>query len=146
MAHSYYATYHAIKGKTLVGGVKQGKTSRFGNRQDAELRLRTIIGLNNHGCKGEVRESDRHPEIFTHCGDIAQSIGGKCFRCGKVLTMEDACAACDNFEIGEKVLIEPKLKETGIVVYIMPEREQVIVDVNGTNITLDCSNVYSQKD
>ena len=58
MAHSYYATYHAIKGKTLVGGVKQGKTSRFGNRQDAELRLRTIIGLNNHGCKGE------QPHVF----------------------------------------------------------------------------------
>ena len=54
-------------------------------------RLEQTIELNGSHCKGLVVESKRPPEIFSHCaGSIPQSIGGKCFKCGKVLTIEDA--------------------------------------------------------
>jgi hypothetical protein len=88
---SYFARYHAIGDHWLLGGVRQGQTSRFDTREDAQLRLDGTIELNNGHCVGEVVESDKYPEIFSHCpGSIAQAIGGKCFGCGKVVTLADA--------------------------------------------------------
>lgn len=93
-AHSYYAQYHAVKeGEYLIGGVRNSQTSRFGSRADALLRLNQTIDINGgpEHCTGEVKASNQYPEIFAHCpGSIAQAIGGKCFKCGHVLTVKDA--------------------------------------------------------
>ena len=120
MANSYFATYKSIDGKTLVGGVLNGKTSRFGNRKDAEIRLEQTIEINSGRATGQIHESILPPEIFTHCGSIAQTIGGKCFRCGKVLTPTDAKQSMSNFEIGEVVVIDPEMRSA--VVKYLPRR------------------------
>ena len=90
---SFYAKYRAPKGQWLIGGKNDGRTSRFGLKEEAELRLRQTIEINGgeSHCTGEVAETFLPPEIFPHCfGHESQSIGGKCFGCGKVLTAEDA--------------------------------------------------------
>lgn len=87
---SYFARYWSTDGKTLVGGVLRGQTSRWERREDAESRLQQIVELNGDHCKGEIVESPFFPEIFIHCGTMPQTIGGKCFGCGKVLTVADA--------------------------------------------------------
>lgn len=93
MARSYIARYRAKTG-TLIGGVSQSQTSRFQRRADAQKRLDDTIAINGGNCDGEVIASDLHPEIFSHCGgSLPQAIGGRCFRCGKLLTIEDAKAA-----------------------------------------------------
>ena len=89
---SYFARYWSIDGKTLVGGVLRGRTSRWERREDAETRLQQTLELNATHCQGEIVESPLYPEIFTHCGTMPQAIGGKCFRCGKLLTAADAKA------------------------------------------------------
>lgn len=96
MANSYFAKYKSKHGGTLVGGVKDSQTSRFGSREDAETRLQSVIEINNNQAEGEIVESDLPPEIFIHCGHIAQAIGGRCFGCGKVLTSQDARDFCEN--------------------------------------------------
>jgi hypothetical protein len=48
--------------------------------------------VNGAHCEGEVAESDHYPEVFIHCGTVPQAIGGKCFGCGKLLTVADAKA------------------------------------------------------
>ena len=96
MARSYFARYRAKTG-TLIGGVRQSQTSRFQSRSDAQRRLDDTIALNGGNCEGEVVASDLHPEIFSHCpGSVPQAIGGKCFQCGKVLTVEDAKATAEH--------------------------------------------------
>jgi hypothetical protein len=89
---SYFARYWATDGKTLIGGVLNGQTSRWERREDAEARLQQILELNGAHCRGEIVESPLYPEIFIHCGTIPQAIGGKCFGCGKLLTVADAKA------------------------------------------------------
>jgi len=104
MPRSYYAEYWVIgKATTLIGGVKRSRSSRFGRRQDAEQRLRDTIDLNGADrCEGTVHESNQYPEIFIHCGTgPAQAISGKCFRCHKVLTVEDAKQAGYEHEVRE---------------------------------------------
>jgi hypothetical protein len=88
---SFYAKYWSSDPhKCLLGGVQQSQTSRFECEQDAQARLEQIIELNPHA-KGEVLRSNMPPEIFSHCaGSVPQAIGGKCFSCGKVLTIHDA--------------------------------------------------------
>lgn len=87
---SFYAVYRAKRG-TLLGGVTSGQSSRFQCEADAQTRLETTTELNGENCVGEVVESEQPPEIFRHCHpSISQTIGGKCFRCGKVLTKDDA--------------------------------------------------------
>lgn len=88
---SYFARYWSTDGSCLIGGVMKGQSSRFGSREDAEQRLADTIELNGPHCTGEVVETHLYPEIFQHCpGHPAQAIGGKCFGCGKVLTVQDA--------------------------------------------------------
>lgn len=95
MARSYFARYWAKTG-TLIGGVSRSQTSRFQRRADAQKRLDDTIAINGGNCEGEILGSDLHPEIFSHCaGSIPQAIGGRCFRCGKLLTVEDAKAATE---------------------------------------------------
>lgn len=95
MARSYIARYRAKTG-TLIGGVSQSQTSRFQSRADAQVRLDDTIAINGGNCEGEVIASDQHPEIFSHCaGSIPQAIGGKCFKCGTLLTIENAKAATE---------------------------------------------------
>lgn len=90
MSKSYYAVYRAKTG-TLIGGVRSSQSSRFQHRADAQQRLDDTIEINGGNCEGEVRESARYPEIFSHCaGSIPQAIGGRCFCCGKLLSVEDA--------------------------------------------------------
>jgi len=94
---SYFAKYKAKKGD-LIGGVARSQTSRFGSREEAQLRLDGTIEINKGNCEGNVVASSLPPEIFAHCdGRPSQTIGGKCFGCGKVLTKEDAR------EYGERV-------------------------------------------
>ena len=88
---SFYAKYRAIDNKWLIGGVQQSQSCRFQAQADAQRMLDTAIELNGSHCVGEVVPSEKPPEIFSHCpGSIPQSIGGKCFGCGHVLTAEDA--------------------------------------------------------
>jgi hypothetical protein len=87
---SYFARYWSTDGKTLIGGVLRGQTSRSERREDTETRLQQTLELNGAHCKGEIIESPLYPEIFIHCGTVPQAIGGKCFSCGKVLTVPDA--------------------------------------------------------
>ncbi len=87
---SYFARYRSTNGRTLIGGVLRGQTSRFEQREEAETRLQQVLELNGDRCKGEIVESPLHPEIFIHCGTLSQAIGGKCFGCGKPLTVADA--------------------------------------------------------
>jgi hypothetical protein len=100
---SYYAEYWVIGSGTLIGGVRRSQSSRFGRRQDAEQRLSDTIDLNGADrCEGTVHESDKYPEIFIHCGPgPAQAIGGKCFRCHKELTVDDAKQAGYEHEVRE---------------------------------------------
>lgn len=87
---SYFACYWSIDGKTLIGGVIHGQTSRWERREDADIRLQEILELNGSHCQGEIVESSLWPEIFIHCGTLPQAIGGKCFGCGTLLTVADA--------------------------------------------------------
>ena len=139
MANSYFAKYHAIKG-TMIGGVKESQTSRFRDRKDAEQRLGDTIAINGGNVEGEIIESNLPPEIFVHCGNIAQAIRGKCHRCGKELTTQDAKDACGNFEIGEEVICEPDAK-VGKVISIQPEDEIVYVVVDGKQRRLEAHQV-----
>ncbi len=87
---SYFARYWSTDGRTLIGGFLHGQTSRFEQRKEAETRLQQTLELNGDHCTGEIVESPLYPEIFIHCGTLSQAIGGKCFGCGKVLTVADA--------------------------------------------------------
>ena len=87
---SFYAHCRSIRG-TLLGGVIVINTSRFGQREDAEIRMAQIIKANPGNCVGEICESALYPEIFSHCvGGETQAIGFPCPKCGKVLTIADA--------------------------------------------------------
>jgi hypothetical protein len=80
---SYYVVY-----KSSIRPVSH--SSRYGLRKDAETRL---AGIREHWKdeNAHIVESMQYPEIFPHCeGSISQAIGGKCFDCGKVLTVQDA--------------------------------------------------------
>lgn len=106
MARSWYATYRAVEG-TLIGGVKSSKTSRWGSKELAEVSLANVITINASvgvKCEGEVIGSEKPPEIFVHCGTMAQAVGGNCFHCGKKLTWDDASehASKDN----EAIILE----------------------------------------
>jgi hypothetical protein len=97
MTRSWYAVYRAKSG-LLIGGVRGSRSSRFGSPEDAHLRLESALQINREAgneCDGEVHASHLDPEIFVHCGRHAQSIGGKCFECGKILTKDDAREAGD---------------------------------------------------
>lgn len=87
---SFYAKYWSTDPhKCLIGGVQQSQTSRFEREKDAQARLDQIIELTPHAT-GEVVKSNLPPEIFSHCpGSVPQAIGGKCFGCGKVITIQD---------------------------------------------------------
>lgn len=96
MPRSYFARYWAKTG-TLIGGISRSQTSRFQSRSDAQKRLEDIIAINGGNCEGEIVGSNLHPEIFSHCvGSIPQAVGGRCFQCGKLLTVEDAMAAAED--------------------------------------------------
>jgi hypothetical protein len=88
---SYFARYWSTDGRCLVGAVMQGQSSRFDSRADAEQRLADTQEINGPHCSGEIVDSDLYPEIFRHCPrHPAQAIGGRCFGCGKILTVADA--------------------------------------------------------
>ena len=87
---SYYVNYHSTDCKPLIGDVMKAKSSRFGRKSEAELRMSTILKYNKN-CFAEVLASDEYPEIFPHCkGATSQVLGGKCFACGQLVTIQDA--------------------------------------------------------
>jgi hypothetical protein len=90
---SWFGRYWSTDKQTLIGGVLDSMTSRFQRREDAELRLSQVLELNGEHCAGELCESTLPPEIFVHCGEIAQSVGACCPRCKKLLTKADALKA-----------------------------------------------------
>ena len=88
---SFVAIYHSTDGHPLLGGKLTGGSSRWHVREDAEAYLANVKELNGPRCDGGIVTSDKYPEILRHCpGHPAQAIGGRCFGCGKVLTLEDA--------------------------------------------------------
>lgn len=90
MTNSYIAKYRSIDKRTLLGGVLQSESCRYGDREEAELRLEIVLELNGEHCRGEVVESVLLPEIFRHCGKHSQAIDAICPGCRKKLTVEDA--------------------------------------------------------
>ncbi len=76
--------------RLLLGAVAQSQSSRFGEKVNAEQRLQQIAEVNGSHCEGRVVASYKYPEIFIHCGTIAQCINAKCPKCKKLLTVEDA--------------------------------------------------------
>lgn len=115
---SYYAKYRSTNGRTLLGGVIKSQTSRFQSRVMAEDRLQQVLELNGEHCQGEVHESNLPPEIFIHCGEHAQAVGGKCPGCGKVLTRWDAVAAgggpnLDGMDAGDLMQFWSKFHHAG---------------------------------
>ncbi len=101
---SYFATYSSTDNGFLIGGIKNGMTSRFGTREDAQLRLDGIIEVNGGRVCGEIRGSSGYPEIFVHCGDkSATCIGARCPSCGKVITVADAKAYTPEMQSCEQV-------------------------------------------
>jgi len=95
LPRSFFVSYQATKpGQSLLGGVKSSQSSRWQFREDAEHFLWTVLTTNKHSgieASGQISPSADYPEIFIHCGDgPSQAIGGKCFCCKKVLTIEDA--------------------------------------------------------
>jgi hypothetical protein len=95
---SYVARYQAIKPDgLLLGAVKRAQSSRYSKAEDAASYLATAIENNGgpENCRGEVLPQAAPANIIRHCHpSIAQTIGGKCFRCSKVLTMEDSKKEC----------------------------------------------------
>jgi hypothetical protein len=90
---SYYVRYWATREDLfLLGGVKQGTSCRFQRMEDARDRYQSIIDVHRPGAvAGEILGSPLYPEIFVHCaGAVPQAIGGRCEKCKKVLTKEDA--------------------------------------------------------
>jgi hypothetical protein len=91
---SWIAKYWATKPpRLLLGAVERSQSSRWGHEEDAVSSLEVSLENNRSAgieCAGEVVPSVRPPEIFRHCGQLAQSLGGRCFGCGKTLTIEDA--------------------------------------------------------
>lgn len=92
MPKSFIAVYRSTDGNLLLGGVLQSQSSRFERKEDAQERLRQVMDLNGPHCEGVVVGSDLHPEIFVHCGSVAQAIGTHCPGCRKLLTVADAKA------------------------------------------------------
>jgi len=92
---SFYAVYHSLDGKTLVGGVIDSETSRFQRREDVETRISSIKEVNaGRKIRFQIIESELPPEIFHHCNDVpATCVGCVCSGCGKLLTDADAEAA-----------------------------------------------------
>ena len=64
-------------------------SSRWGNREDANDYLESVKSI-RPGFHFEILTSPRPPEIFRHCGEVAQALGCKCPGCGTVLTQKDA--------------------------------------------------------
>lgn len=88
---SYFVKYRTKDGKTLVGGILEGQSSRFQAREDAQTRKEQIVEINNDRAEAQIVESPLYPEIFRHCPDsLPQAIGGKCFACKKILDAKDA--------------------------------------------------------
>jgi hypothetical protein len=92
---SWYVIYRALDGKTLIGGVLDGHTSRFQLRGDLDLRIQSIKDVHpGREIHFDIRESPYPPEIFHHCDDApATCVGCRCAGCKKLLTEEDAIAA-----------------------------------------------------
>lgn len=92
---SFYAKLVAEKG-VLLGGSRTVLSSRFQSRAAAAQYLAVAIEANaseKRKATGTVEESPLLPEILAHCaGSQYQAIGGKCFACGKKVTLEDARA------------------------------------------------------
>jgi hypothetical protein len=96
-ALSWFVSYWVVGPGTLLGGVKRAQSSRWGEEADAHHYKETVLERNREAginCDGYVVPSPLLPEIFRHCADAphkpAQSVGGKCFSCGKKLTRADA--------------------------------------------------------
>ena len=93
---SYIAEYWTPDGRAMIGGVRRGRSSRWGTRAEADQSLANTIEINaGVGClvTGQVVTSPLPPEIFSHCpGTPSQAVGGLCFGCKKKLTWADARA------------------------------------------------------
>jgi hypothetical protein len=96
MPNSFIAVYRSTDGRPLLGGIFQSQSSRFEREVDAQERLRQVIKMNGPHCEGEVVSSDLYPEVFIHCGRVPQGIAGRCFVCGKLLTVADAEAKSES--------------------------------------------------
>lgn len=90
---SYYVSYWATDGGALLGGIARADSCRYQLKSEAQLRLQIVRETNGPDrCDGLVRTSAKYPEIFRHCGKYSTAIGCHCPGCGKVLTLQDACA------------------------------------------------------
>jgi hypothetical protein len=90
---SYVAVYRATGQSTLIGAIRASRSCRYGALEDAYDRLNTALAINRAAgieCDGEVEGVNLPPEIFLHCGRYAQTVGGFCPGCGKLLSRADA--------------------------------------------------------
>jgi hypothetical protein len=76
---------------TLLGGVKESRSSRWGSYADAESYRDSTVELNGgpDRCGSEILPSTNYPELVRHCvGHPCQAIGCTCFGCGRIVTPE----------------------------------------------------------
>lgn len=89
---SFVAIIYAKEGKTLLGGVRIHRSSRFGNRSDAEAFRDGTVDINKEYVESsEIVTRNKVPELFRHCaGAELQALNGRCEACGKILTVKDS--------------------------------------------------------
>jgi hypothetical protein len=94
---SWVARYWATTPVPLLGGVAKATSSRWARKKDALTYLEVALANNreaNRPCAGQVVPSPDLPEIFPHCrSSLVQSVGCRCFGCGKQLDHQDAALA-----------------------------------------------------
>lgn len=94
---SYVAEYWATEDTAawegfLLGGKKRSRSCKWQRESDAAQSLATALDINRQAgrpCDGRVISVDDVAELVVHCGEHPQSVGGRCFGCGKIITAED---------------------------------------------------------
>lgn len=89
---SFIVIVRAKPDKTLLGGVREHRSSRWGLKTDAEEFRQSTVEINEGSVQSsEIIESAGYPELFPHCaGAATQAINGFCEKCKKQLTVKDA--------------------------------------------------------
>lgn len=100
---SYVVVVWAIDGKTLIGGVRRSRSSRWMSLEEAELYRKGTTEINGTRVKDSwIYPTVYPPEIFTHCkGHPSTTLNSFCFGCKKKLTKKDAREAAIKYQAAQ---------------------------------------------